>query len=69
MTVIAKIRDMGTLGKDVVGLSERRGLTRVHHERVEHDVAVVGVESRDILRLGVATAMSTAQPRRRMPWL
>jgi len=33
-------REMGTLGKDVAaGLCERLGLTVVHHELVEHDIA------------------------------
>ena len=40
MTVIAMTREMATLGKDVAaGLAERLGLTVVHHELVEHDVA------------------------------
>src|SRR5262245_3291751 len=40
MTVIAMTREMATLGKDVAaGLSERLGLTVVHHELVEHEIA------------------------------
>ena len=40
MTVIAMTREMATLGKDVAaGLAQRLGLTVVHHEVVEHDIA------------------------------
>ena len=40
MAVIAMTREMATLGKDVAaGLAERLGLTVVHHEVVEHDIA------------------------------
>ncbi len=40
MVVIAMTREMATLGKDVAaGLAERLGLTVVHHELVEHDIA------------------------------
>lgn len=40
MPVIAMTREMATLGKDVAaGLAERFGLTIVHHEVVEHDIA------------------------------
>lgn len=40
MTVIAMTREMGSLGKDVAaGVAERLGLTVVHHEVVERDVA------------------------------
>ena len=40
MAVIAMTREMATLGKDVAeGLAARLGLTIVHHELVEHDIA------------------------------
>jgi cytidylate kinase len=40
MAVIAMTREMATRGKDVAaGLAERLGLTVVHHEVVEHDIA------------------------------
>ena len=40
MTVIAMTREMGSLGKDVaLGLSVQMGLTVVHHELVERDLA------------------------------
>jgi len=40
MAVIAMTREMGTQGKDVCArLAERLGLTVVHHELVEHDIA------------------------------
>jgi cytidylate kinase len=40
MAVIAMTREMATLGKDVAaGLTERLGLTVVHHELVEHGIA------------------------------
>src|SRR6476620_9087 len=40
MAVIAMTREMGTQGKDVSArLAERLGLTVVHHELVEHDIA------------------------------
>lgn len=40
MPVIAMTREMATLGKDVAaGLAERFGLTIVHHEVVEHEIA------------------------------
>jgi cytidylate kinase len=40
MAVIAMTREMATRGKDVAaGLSERLGLTVMHHELVEHDIA------------------------------
>jgi len=40
MVVIAMTREMATLGKDVAqGLADRLGLSIVHHEIVEHDVA------------------------------
>lgn len=40
MAVIAMTREMATLGKDVAaGLADRLGLTIVHHELVEHDIA------------------------------
>lgn len=40
MAVIAMTREMATRGKDVsAGLAERLGLTIVHHEIVEHDIA------------------------------
>jgi cytidylate kinase len=41
MAVIAMTREMATLGKDVsAGLADRLGLTIVHHELVEHDIAL-----------------------------
>lgn len=40
MPVIAITREMATLGKDVaIGLAERLGLTVVHHELVEQEIA------------------------------
>jgi len=40
MTVIAMTREMGSLGKDVAaGLADQMGLTVVHHELVEHNLA------------------------------
>ena len=40
MAVITMTREMATLGKDVAaGLAERLGLTVVHHEIVERDIA------------------------------
>src|SRR5262249_44225927 len=40
MAVIAMTREMATLGKDVAaGLTDRLGLTVVHHELVEHGIA------------------------------
>lgn len=40
MAVIAMTREMATRGKDVTaGLADRLGLTVVHHELVEHDIA------------------------------
>jgi cytidylate kinase len=40
MAVIAMTREMATRGKDVAaGLAQRLGLTVVHHEVVEHDIA------------------------------
>jgi cytidylate kinase len=40
MAVIAMTREMATRGKDVAaGLADRLGLTVVHHEIVEHDIA------------------------------
>jgi cytidylate kinase len=40
MAVIAMTREMATRGKDVAaGLAARLGLTVVHHELVEHDIA------------------------------
>ena len=40
MAVIAMTREMATCGKDVAaGLADRLGLTVVHHEVVEHDIA------------------------------
>jgi cytidylate kinase len=40
MAVIAMTREMATLGRDVTaGLAQRLGLTVVHHELVEHDIA------------------------------
>jgi cytidylate kinase len=40
MAVIAMTREMATLGRDVAaGLAQRLGLTVVHHELVEHDIA------------------------------
>jgi cytidylate kinase len=40
MTVIAMTREMATRGKDVAaGLADRLGLTVVHHEVVEHEIA------------------------------
>ncbi len=41
MTVITMTREMGTLGKDVaMGLAEALDLRIVHHELVEHDLAL-----------------------------
>ena len=40
MAVIAMTREMGSLGKDVAaGLADQMGLTVVHHELVEHNLA------------------------------
>jgi cytidylate kinase len=40
MPVIAMTREMGSLGKDVAaGLADQMGLTVVHHELVEHNLA------------------------------
>jgi cytidylate kinase len=40
MAVIAMTREMGTLGKDVVkGLAEALGLSVMHHEMIEHELA------------------------------
>ena len=40
MAVITMTREMATLGKDVAaGLAERLGLTVIHHEIVERDIA------------------------------
>src|SRR5438034_2329606 len=52
VTVIAMTREMGTLGKDVAaGLSERLGLSVVHHELVEHDIAErAGVRESEVHR-------------------
>jgi cytidylate kinase len=52
MTVIAMTREMATLGKDVAaGLSQRLGLTVVHHELVEHDIAErAGVRESEVHR-------------------
>ena len=52
MTVIAMTREMGTLGKDVAaGLAEKLGLTVVHHELVEHDIAErAGMRESDVHR-------------------
>lgn len=41
MTVIAMTREMATRGSEVAaGLAERLGLTVIHHELVEHDIAM-----------------------------
>jgi len=41
MTVIAMTRELGSRGRDVaLGLADRLGLEIVHHEVVEHDLAV-----------------------------
>ena len=40
MTVIAMTREMGTRGSEVAaGVAERLGLSIIHHEIVEHDIA------------------------------
>jgi cytidylate kinase len=40
MTVIAMTREMGTRGSEVAtGVAERLGLSVIHHEIVEHDIA------------------------------
>jgi hypothetical protein len=40
MAVIAMTREMGSLGKDVAaGIAEQMGLSVVHHELVEHNLA------------------------------
>ena len=52
MAVIAMTREIATLGKDVAaGLAERLGLTVVHHEVVEHDIAErAGMRESDVHR-------------------
>ena len=50
-------REMGSLGKDVAaGLAEKMGLTVVHHELVEHNLAE---------RLGVPRERGASLSRRR----
>ena len=40
MTVIAMTREMATRGSEVAaGVAERLGLSIIHHEIVEHDIA------------------------------
>ena len=40
MTIIAMTREMGTRGREVAaGVAERLGLSIIHHEIVEHDIA------------------------------
>ena len=52
MAVIAMTREMATLGKDVAaGLAEQLGLTVVHHELVEREIAErVGLHESDVHR-------------------
>ena len=53
MAVIALTREMGTRGSEVAqGLAERLGLTIIHQELVEHDVALrTGLDEREVHRL------------------
>lgn len=53
MAVIAMTREMGTRGGDVAAsVAERLGLTVIHHELVEHDVAKrAGLSGSDVHRL------------------
>ncbi len=52
MAVIAMTREMATRGSEVAaGLAERLGLTIVHHEVVEHDVArLAGLDGSEVHR-------------------
>ena len=52
MAVIAMTREMGSLGKDVAaGLADQMGLTVVHHELVEHQLAErLGVQESTVHR-------------------
>jgi hypothetical protein len=54
MTVIAMTREMGTRGSEVAtGVAERLGLSVIHHEIVEHDIAE---------RAGMMKLSSTTSP-------
>lgn len=53
MTVIAMTREMGTRGSEVAaGVAERLGLSIIHHEIVEHDIAErIGLTETTVHRL------------------
>lgn len=53
MAVIAMTREMGTRGNEVAAkLAERLGLTVVHHELVEHDIALhAGMQDSEVHHL------------------
>ena len=69
MTVIAMTREMGSLGKDVAaGLADQMGLTVVHHELVEHNLAErLGVQESAVHRYleGGASLSSAGRSTRR----
>mgnify|MGYP001427510956 CR=1 FL=1 len=60
MVAIAMTREMGTLGKDVAqGIAEALGLKVIHHEVVEHDLAVLhghGTDRDQAIGLGIESS-------------